>query len=143
MGKRGVPSKRPTEDAFYQEYILDETPVPELAARYGVHKDTIYQWASYYEIKRESKNDSVTCLSLLKEYESTGMRLVDLARKHDMALSTTHRYVAKGREIKAELMKKGMVGCDAVNRIDRSKRRLDWRSGYTVGCCEQRESETD
>lgn len=103
---------KPTDDELYTDYILDHLPMKEMIEKYQAPESTIKNWISDAELSRSTNQriTSVEALGMLKEYESdSSISIRYLSKKHSVSMSRVYRLLKRGREIKAELEKKGMV----------------------------------
>lgn len=104
--------KKPTDDELYTDYILDHLSMKEMIEKYGAPESTIKNWIAEAELSRRINHliTSDEALAMLKEYESSkAISISYLAKKYDVTTSKVYRRLKKGRKIKAELEKKGMV----------------------------------
>lgn len=104
--------KKPTDDELYTDYILDHLSMKQMIDKYGAPESTIKNWIAEAELSRRTNHliTSEEALAMLKEYESNrAVTISYLAKRHDITMSKVSRRLKRGREIKAELEKKGMV----------------------------------
>lgn len=103
---------KPTDDELYTDYILDRLSMKQMVEKYKTPESIIWNWISDAELSRRTNHliTSEEALAMLKEYESNrAVTISYLAKRHDITMSKVSRRLKRGREIKAELEKKGMV----------------------------------